>query len=424
MTLDEALAYLHQVDWRGSVPGLERIDTLLGRLSHPERTVKYIHITGTNGKGSTCAIAASVLRAAGYRVGLYTSPYIRRFNERMQIDGEPISDGELCTLVSELQPLADSMDDPPTEFELVTALALTWFARQRCDIVVCEVGMGGALDATNIIPSPEVAVLTNIGLDHTSVLGSTVEAIADTKAGIIKPGCDVVLYPALPSVRQVIARRCREAGVPLTEVSFEDIRPVSHSLDGQVFDWPGLPGLRLPLLGSHQLCNAATALTAIEILHRRGWTVPDEAVRAGLERVQWPGRFQVVRRQPPVILDGGHNPQCMEALTQNVRDYLPGRSLTVLTGVMGDKDYRHMYGQLAPYTGQFVTVTPRNTRALPAPALTELLSGLGRPVTTCGSIAEGVDTALSLASAAPDGAVLCCGSLYLLGDVMDALELP
>lgn len=202
MTLDEALDYIHRVDWRGSVPGLSRIGALLNKLGHPESTVKYIHITGTNGKGSTCAMTASVLQAAGYRTGLYTSPYIRRFNERMQINGVPIPDDDLCALVEEIQPLADSMADHPTEFELVTAIGLTWFARHHCDVVVCEVGMGGEFDATNIIPAPEVAALTNIGLDHTAFLGSTVEAIAATKSGIIKPGCHVVLYPCPPSVEQ------------------------------------------------------------------------------------------------------------------------------------------------------------------------------------------------------------------------------
>lgn len=420
MTLDEALDYIHRVDWRGSVPGLSRIDALLNKLGHPESAVKYIHITGTNGKGSTCAMTASVLQAAGYRTGLYTSPYIRRFNERMQINGVPIPDDDLCALVEEIQPLADSMADHPTEFELVTAIGLTWFARHHCDVVVCEVGMGGEFDATNIIPAPEVAALTNIGLDHTAFLGSTVEAIAATKSGIIKPGCHVVLYPCPPSVEQVVAARCRAVGAPLTVTDFNALHPISHSLGGQTFDWPGLPGLRLPLLGQHQLHNAAVALTILDVLRRRGWHIPDNAIRAGLDAVKWPGRFQVVRRDPIVILDGGHNPQCMEALTQNVSDYLSGYPLTVLTGVLGDKDYAHMYGRLAAQAAHFVTVTPRNPRALPAAQLTEMLSALGKPVTPCDTIAQGVDAALALTPL--DGAVLCCGSLYLLGDVLDELD--
>ena len=279
MTLDEVLAYIHKVDWRGSVPGLSRIDTLLGLLGHPERHVKYVHVTGTNGKGSTCAMLASVLRAAGYKTGLYTSPYIFRFNERMQINGAPIPDDTLCALVEELRPLADRMADPPTEFELVTAIGLTWFAREACDIVVCEVGMGGEFDATNVIPAPEVAVLTNIGLDHTKVLGNTVETIAATKAGIIKSGCHAVLYPCAPSVQEVVAARCRAAGAPLTVADFDALSSVCDTLEGQIFNYGPYKGLRLPLLGGHQLRNAAVALTTIDVLRQRGWHIDESAAR-------------------------------------------------------------------------------------------------------------------------------------------------
>lgn len=420
MRLEEALAYIHKVDWRGSVPGLSRIDELLGRLGHPERDMKYVHITGTNGKGSTCAMLASVLRSAGYKTGLYTSPYIFRFNERMQIDGVPISDGALCALVEELQPLADSMEDVPTEFELVTAIGLTWFSREKCDIVVCEVGMGGEFDATNVIPPPEVAVFTNIGLDHTAVLGRTVEKIAATKAGIIKPGCSAVLYPSTPSVQAVIEGRCREQHVPLEAVRFSGMRCVSDDLDGQVFDLPPRKGLRLPLLGGHQLRNAATALTAADVLRQRGWHIPEDAVRQGLAAVTWPGRFQVVRRHPTVILDGGHNPQCMEALAGAIREYLPGQSVTVLTGVLGDKDFAQMYDHIAPLAARFIAITPDNPRALPAPQLAAHLNRYGKPVTVCRTIPDGV--AQLLAQTPPDGAAVCCGSLYLLGDVAQALE--
>ena len=419
MTLEDALSYIHRVDWRGSVPGLSRIDTLLGMLGHPERAVKYIHITGTNGKGSTCAMLAAILRQAGYKTGLYTSPYIFRFNERMQINGTPISDDALCALVEELQPLADSMADHPTEFELVTAMALTWFARERCDIVVCEVGMGGEFDATNVIPSPEAAVLTNIGLDHTAVLGDTVEQIAATKSGIIKPGCEAVLYPCAPSVAEIVSTRCRSCGVTLHPVDMDTLSPLAHSLDGQSFDFGDLTDLHLPLLGRMQLYNAATALTVTEVLRRRGWHIDENAVRQGLAQVRWPVRFEVVRREPLVVMDGGHNPQCMAALVENIEDYLSDWPLTVLTGVMGDKDYAHMYTPLLPYTARSITVTPDNPRALPAQELAAYLSPLGKPVTACGSVADGA--ALALDSTPPEGAVLCCGSLYLMGEAEAAL---
>ena len=419
MTLEEALAYIHKVDWRGSVPGLSRIDTLLGLLGHPERSVKYVHVTGTNGKGSTCAMLASVLRAAGYKTGLYTSPYIFRFNERMQIGGVPIPDRDVCALVEEIRPLADSMDDHPTEFELVTAMGLTWFARQSCDIVVCEVGMGGEFDATNVIPAPEAAVITNIGLDHTAVLGGTVEQIAATKAGIIKLGCRAVLYPCGASVRQVVETRCRAVGAPLTVADFDALSPVSDTLEGQVFNCGAHKSLRLPLLGGHQLKNAAVALTAIDALRQRGWRIPESAVVQGLAAVTWPGRFQVVRRTPTVILDGGHNPQCMESLAAALREYLPGRDITVLTGVLADKDFREMYDAIAPLAARFITVTPDDPRALPAQELAAYLSPLGKPVTACGSVADGA--ALALDSTPPDCAVLCCGSLYLMGEAEAAL---
>ena len=299
-------------------------------------------------------------------------------------------------------------------------MALTWFARERCDIVVCEVGMGGEFDATNVIPSPEAAVLTNIGLDHTAVLGDTVEQIAATKSGIIKPGCHAVLYPCTPSVQDVVAARCRAAGAPLTVVDFGAIQSISDSLDGQVFHFGAYRSLHLPLLGAHQLRNAAVALTAVDILRQRGWHIGDDAVRRGLASVTWPGRFQVVRRRPTVILDGGHNPQCMESLAAAIREYLPGQPVTVLTGVLADKDYGKMYNQLAPLAARFITVTPPNPRALDAGELAAFLRRYGKPVTACGSVADGVRQ--MLADTPKDGTAICCGSLYLLGDVAQALE--
>lgn len=420
MTINEALAYIHAVDWRRSVPGLTRIGGLLDRLGHPERTVKFVHVTGTNGKGSTCAMLASILRAAGYRTGLYTSPYIFRFNERMQIDGQPIPDEELCAITEEVRPLADGMDDHPSEFEIVTAIAFTWFARRRCDIVVCEVGMGGEFDATNVIPAPEAAVFCNIGLDHTQYLGDTIEKIAATKAGIIKPGCEAVLYRQTASVEEIIRQRCERLGVPLHLADFDGIRPEKAGLEGQVFDWEELAGLHLPLLGRHQLCNAAVALTAMRVLQKRGWSITEEHIRRGLAATDWPGRFQIIGHDPLFIIDGGHNPQCIRALEQNIRDYLPDRPLTVLTGVMQDKDYHCMYRGVVPYARSFITVTPDNPRSLSAGELAAYIRELGAPVTACDTIRGGVS--LALEQAGPGGTVLCYGSLYLIGDVETQLR--
>lgn len=415
MNIDETLSYIHAVCWRSSIPGLERIRALLALMGDPQKDMKFIHVTGTNGKGSTCAIMASILRAAGYRTGLYTSPFLIRFNERMQVDGRQITDDELCEITAQVRPLADSLDPHPTEFEMVTAIAFAYFARHNCDIVVCEVGMGGEFDATNVIPAPEGAVFCNIGLDHTQYLGDTIEKIAATKAGIIKPGCDAVLYRQTASAEEIIRQRCERLGVPLHLADFDGIRLESAGLEGQVFDWEELTGLRLPLLGRHQLCNAAVALTAIRVLQARGWAITDSHIRRGLASTDWPGRFQIIGHDPLFIIDGGHNPQCIQALEQNIRDYLPGRPLTVLTGVMQDKDYHCMYRGVAPYANSFITVTPDNPRSLPAGELAAYIRELGCSATACGTIREGV--ALALEQAGPDGTVLCYGSLYLIGDV-------
>lgn len=420
MNMEEALNYIHAVSWMGTVPGLERELELLERLGNPQAGMKVVHIAGTNGKGSTAAMLASVLTKAGYRTGLYTSPYIMRFNERIQVDGEQIPDADLCAVTEAVRPHADAMRDHPTEFELVTAIGFEYFRRRQCDIVVMEVGMGGEWDATNVVRDTEVAVLTNIGLDHTRVLGSTVWEIAKTKSGIVKPGRPCVLYRQQASVEMVIEEVCRDLCAPLAKVDFGALTPVSDGLDGQRFHWKELKDLRIPLLGEHQLRNACTALTALTVLRGRGWAIPDEAIREGLASVRWPGRFQVLLKEPLFIADGGHNPQCLEALQRALRTYLPGRKLVFLNGCMADKDYREMFRYLLPFAEEFVTVTPANPRALPAGELAAWLASQGERATACETVEEGVRTALR--KAGPDGAVCACGSLYMIGDVVDAVN--
>lgn len=324
MTVEQALEYIHSVCWKGAIPGLSRTFELLERMGDPQKKLKFVHIVGTNGKGSTAAMTASVLRKAGYTTGLYTSPYIFRFHERMQVNGEEISDRELAEITEFVRPHAEAMADHPTEFELVTAIAMEFFARRKCQIVVLEAGMGGAMDSTNVIDAPEVAVFTNIGLDHTEYLGDTLEKIAETKAGILKTGSDAVCYRVNASVEAVYERICAEKHIPLHKAQFDSIVSRSHSLEGQTFDYEARRDIFLPLLGDHQLHNAAVAITVIDTLISRGWHISEENLREGLRDVKWPGRFDILRRKPLFIVDGGHNPQCMAALVQNIRDYLPG----------------------------------------------------------------------------------------------------
>lgn len=414
MNYQDALDYINGVQWLGSRPGLERVTELLRRLDEPQRRLRFIHIAGTNGKGSCAAMLASILKSAGYRTGLYTSPYLYRFNERMQINGQEIENGELAEIVTRIQPLADAMDDHPTEFELMTAAALLWYAEKRCDIVVLEVGLGGRLDATNVIDSPEVSVIMNIGLDHTAILGGTVEQIAAEKAGIIKPGADCVLYQQSEGVTDVIRRACEEKGASLHMADFSAIEPEFDSLDGQVFSYKG-DAYAIPLLGGHQRKNAAVVIETVEALRRRGWHTPQDALEHGLYAVSWPARFELVSEEPCFVVDGGHNPQCAKTVADNLLAYFPDRRRVLLVGVLADKDYAGMMEILAPAADAFVCVAPDSARALPAEELAAHLARFGKPVTVCGSIREGVSETVD--QAGEEGVACAVGSLYMAGEI-------
>ena len=415
MDYKEALEYINGVSWQNTKPGLERISELLSRMGNPQSELRFVHVAGTNGKGSICAMLASVLKKAGYKTGLFTSPYISRFNERMQINGEEIYDRELADIVTQLKPHADAMDDHPTEFEMMTAAALRWFADKKCDIVVMEVGLGGRWDATNVIPLPDCAVIANIGLDHTQILGSTLEEIAAEKAGIIKCGGRVVLYQQSSEVTELIREVCDLRGAELRVPDFGDIEPEFDSTDGQVFSYRG-ESYAIPLLGEHQLYNCATALEAIGVLRVCGFDIPHEAVEAGLYAVSWPARFEIVSDEPYFVVDGGHNPQCAAALSDCVTHYFPDMKRVLLAGVLADKDYGRIFDILAPCFDAFVCVTPKSPRALPAEKLAELLEKYGKPVETAPTVGAGVRQALELAEDM-DAMVCAAGSLYICGEV-------
>ena len=277
-----------------------------------------------------------------------------------------------------------------------------------------EVGLGGRFDATNIIGQPEAAVIMNIGLDHTAVLGNTVEQIAFEKAGIIKPGCEVVLYPQAGNVMEVVRARCEALGATLHTADFSQIVPEFDSLEGQVFTYRGLP-CAIPLLGAHQRRNAAVVLELVEVLRTRGWKLPEEAVEHGLYAVSWPARFELVREEPAFIVDGGHNPQCAETVVENLLHYFPEQKRVLLIGVLADKDYPRLAELLAPAADAWVCVAPDSERALPATELGAALARFGKPVTVCDSIQEGVSTAAE--QAGEDGMVCAVGSLYMAGAI-------
>jgi len=416
MNISETLEYIHSVKWVGSKPGLSRTQTLLAALGNPEKSLKFIHIAGTNGKGSTAAMISNVLTCSGYRTGLYTSPYITRFNERMQIDGVYISDDELCALTEIIRPHADAMEDSPTEFELITALGMLYFKRHNCDIVVLEVGMGGELDSTNVIDTPLLAVITAMGMDHVKELGGTFESICEAKAGIIKPGGDAVVYGAETEAVQVFKKRCDEVGASFTRVDFTKLNVKSVTPDGCVCDFGTYKDLEIPLAGTYQPNNMALAVTALDALREKGWGITEESLRRGLKTVRWPGRFEVLRRNPLVILDGAHNDHGAAAAADSFEKMFPGKKIVFLSGVMADKDVEHMFARLAPLALCFVCVTPHNPRAMQGHDLAALISEKFGVTACCApSIADGAAIALKIAGA--DGIVAALGSLYFSADV-------
>ena len=418
MNIDQAIEFIHSL-YRKAVPGLGRIRKLLALLGDPQKELKFVHIAGTNGKGSTAAMTASILCKAGYKAGLFTSPYIYRFHERIQMDGRQIADEKLLPLILKVKALAETMDEMPTEFEFVTALAMEYYRQEKCPIVVLEVGMGGLIDATNAIDAPEVAVITNIGLDHTDALGDTEAKIAANKAGIIKTGCHAVVYRGCDEVEQVYAQVCAEKQVPLRKADFDSIRLHHCDLFGQTFDCGNRKDLFIPLLGNHQLYNSAVVLSVIDALRERGWKIEESHIREGLRDVSWPGRFDIVCRDPLFIIDGGHNPQCIQALVKNIDDYLADRKVIALTGVLADKDYGEMFRPVMDKVSAFVCITPDNPRKLEAQELARHLRAAGAEAIGCDSVKEGVEKAKALAG--PEGAVLCFGSLYSIGDIRAAL---
>lgn len=423
MNYEEAIEYIHGIYWRGSKLGLSRTKELLELLGNPQKDLKFVHVAGTNGKGSTCAMLSSVFMRCGYRTGLYISPYIRRFNERIQFDGEPITDAELAEVTTHVSASAEAMKDKPTEFELVTAIGMEYFKRKRCEIVILETGLGGTLDSTNIIDTPEAAVITAIDYDHMRDLGDTIEQIASAKAGIIKPGGDVIFYGNNKAAEQVIEKRCAEQNAALTVTDFRSLNVKSSTIEGSVFDYTVdgavYQNLFLPLPGVYQVYNAALVLTALSVLSRK-FQIPPEAVRDGLAVVKWPGRFELLRKHPIFIADGAHNPHGIKGTAESLARHFPGKKIIAVIGVMADKDVDTMLDLFLPLVKQAYAVRPDNPRALAPEVLADKIRSRGVPAECCQTPGDGVRAAL--ASAAQDDVLCAVGSFYMYGEIADAVE--
>ena len=422
MNYDEALEYIHKINWCFCNPGLERIEHLCDALGNPQKKLKFIHVAGTNGKGSFCAMLSGILKSAGYKTGLFTSPYIKVFNERMAIDGEMISNEELAALTEYIKPIADAMEEKPTEFELITALAFEYFSRHGCDYVVLECGLGGRLDSTNIIDSTLLSVITGIALDHTSILGDTVEKIAYEKAGIIKSGTPCLWCGENKSAEAVILKRANELSSPLYTVDHSKTEVSSFDLNGTVFSYKEHKDIFIPLLGEYQPFNASNVLCAVDILRNMGLEITDSAIREGMKGVVWHARFEIISKSPLVIADGGHNPEGVASAVSSVKKYFKGKKLYIITGVMADKDTEYIASQIGSVASHVFCITPDNPRALPAEKYAELYKAMGIDASYYGTVRDAVYA--SMKKALDTGTdVLCVGSLYMYLEVSRCVEL-
>ncbi|MBQ2255320.1 MAG: bifunctional folylpolyglutamate synthase/dihydrofolate synthase [Clostridia bacterium] len=412
MNYEQALAYIHSISWTFTKPGLERIGELCRRLGDPQKHLKFVHVAGTNGKGSFCSMLDSVLRHASYKVGLFTSPYIRDFCERIRVDGENIPKQDLAQIVAYVQPIADAMEDKPTEFELITAIGLEYFKRCACDVVVLEAGMGGRLDSTNIIESALLSVITGISLDHTAYLGDTVEKIAAEKAGIIKEGGSVLYCGNDARVRAVIKEKADQMHATLLDADKSTLTLSRCDLSGCTFDLGAWKNVELSLLGLYQPENAANVLYAVEALRKQGMEIPEDAVYAGLAAARWQARFEKIVQDPLVIFDGAHNPEGIDAAVQSVKYYFGTKKVAVLTGVMRDKDYEYVATRLSEIADRAFCIKPDNPRALDAQEYARVLERRGVQASAHDSVQEAFARAKAFAK--ESGSVLVClGSLYM-----------
>ncbi len=427
----EALSWIHSIERFGMNLGLQRIKALLGYLGDPHKKLRYLHIGGSNGKGSTAAMAASVLQSAGYRVGLYTSPYLQHFTDRISVNGKEISEERLAELASAVRPPAekiakDSSLGQPTEFEVVTAIALAYFAEVNPDIVVLEVGLGGRLDATNVV-LPLVSVITTVSLEHTRVLGNTVEAIALEKAGIIKEKTAVVTQVSGAALA-VIEEICREKNAPLYRLGHDfNGEMVRGDLEGQVFHYYGIMkeylDLKIPLLGEHQINNASVALAALELLDKKGFVMAKEALRRGLQTARWPGRLEILGREPLVVLDGAHNLEAFQGLRRALAQVFSYRRLILVLGILADKAVEDILMEIVPQADTLIVTRPNNPRAADPPELGRIIRAIcNKPVFIEEEAASALECAFSLAS--PDDLILIAGSLYLISEVRHILRRP
>ena len=425
MKYQEAVEYIEDLSKYGIKPGLDTIKELCRRLGNPQDTLQFVHIAGSNGKGSTLAFVSTILKCAGYKVGRYISPTIFEYWERIQVGERPITQKKLCELTEQLKIVCDEMVADgfhhPTPFEFETAMAFLYFKEMAVDIVVLETGMGGRSDATNLITTTKVAVLASISMDHMQYLGDTLEKIASEKAGIVKDGCLVVSQKQEGAASGVIQKECEEKHAELTFVEPEKVKKVRSSLSGQKFNYGKYKDLQITLLGSYQIENAMLAVEVAEALGRSGFVISEAALYKGLKETKWLGRFSIVRKKPYFIVDGAHNEDAAKKLAESVAFYFTNKRIIYIMGILRDKEYEKIIELTAKYADQIITVkTPNNPRAMDSYELAREVAKVHPSVTAAASLEEAVELAYLLAG--KDDVILSFGSLSYLGAMIKLVE--
>lgn len=421
MNYNEALDYIHSVSNFFCRPGLERIGKLCEKIGNPQDSLKYVHVAGTNGKGSFCAMLASVLKEAGYKTGLYTSPYILDFKERIMVNGEMISEDSLCEITEYVKRAAESMSDKPTEFELITAIAFEYFKRCKCDIVVLECGLGGRFDATNIIKESVLSVITGISIDHTSFLGDTIEKIAGEKSGIIKENGICLWCGDNEIAENIIFANAKKNNATFHTVDKSKLSIKSKELSGTVFDYGELKDINLKLLGSFQPLNAVNVINAIKLLNNSGLCIENEDIKIGISNTIWRARFEIICDNPLIIADGGHNAEGVSAATESIKLYFGDKRVNVVTGVMKDKDFEFIANKISKVAQKVFCITPDNARALAAKDYSDVFLHLGVESFVCDNVYNALSMAIS-SSLVDSLPVVCLGSLYMYKEVLEAVE--
>ncbi|NMA83738.1 MAG: bifunctional folylpolyglutamate synthase/dihydrofolate synthase [Epulopiscium sp.] len=423
MTYEESIKYIDSIQFFGKKKGLDNMIYLMNQLENPQERLKIIHVAGTNGKGSVCAMLSSILQAQGYKVGFFTSPHLECYNERIQVNRRPISNKDFAAIATEIrlqcEEMVQSGQNHPSFFEYITAMAFTYFAQQEVDFVILEVGLGGRLDATNIIKEPLVSVITSIALDHTHILGSTLSEVTWEKAGIMKENRPTVLSCTQEEVYNIVKEIAKERKIPFYFAKTEDLSIYEQTLEGVRFSinntYIKYEDLFLSLLGTYQIRNVCTVLLTIAVLRQQQVLISEEAIRAGLAHTEWAGRMEIISKKPLFILDGAHNPEGIKAFLETVLEQAEDRKIYIIFGVLKDKAYEQMLGQLIPHIHGIIFTEPDHPHAVATEKLAALVEGREIAIYQEKDIGKALELAKNVVQVED---ILCgIGSLYLIGGI-------